>query len=139
MFFLIPPVFGGVLEGFSFFSKEKNPKTQRNPSGPRSPRYISHRSLAYKQGEWWPSPATVDQFLRPLRGRWRIRGWEGVKKRRRLKKVFGGGGFWSLKFGGIWRFVEYVICWPFAVGCCSMLFDVVSCLRSECLIMSGFL
>lgn len=27
-------------------------------------RYISHRSLAWKQGQWMPSPATVDQFFR---------------------------------------------------------------------------
>ncbi|CAK8998972.1 Uncharacterized protein SCF082_LOCUS5864 [Durusdinium trenchii] len=34
------------------------------------PEYISHRSLAWKQGQWMPSPATVDQFLREGGQQW---------------------------------------------------------------------
>ncbi|CAL1126055.1 unnamed protein product [Cladocopium goreaui] len=34
------------------------------------PEYISHRSLAWKQGQWMPSPATVDQFVREGGQQW---------------------------------------------------------------------
>ena len=39
---------------------------QKRPPKVHFERYISHRSLAFKQGAWMPSPATVDQFLRQL-------------------------------------------------------------------------
>lgn len=34
------------------------------------PEYISHRSLAWKQGQWMPSPATVDKFVREGGQQW---------------------------------------------------------------------
>ncbi|CAE7746029.1 unnamed protein product [Symbiodinium sp. CCMP2456] len=34
------------------------------------PEYISHRSLAWKQGKWVPSPATVDKFVREGGEQW---------------------------------------------------------------------
>ncbi|CAJ1383877.1 unnamed protein product [Effrenium voratum] len=34
------------------------------------PEYISHRSLAFKQGRWVPSPATVDKFVREDGQQW---------------------------------------------------------------------